>query len=97
MFKDYIAYLRDNPRGFWFKRKFYGWGWVPVKKEGWIAVLTFVAILLINGLYLSYKASNNSPDILDLTIFLTIMIISIIILITICYKKGEKPKWSWGK
>ena len=30
MLKQYIAYLKDNPQGYWFKAKLYGWGWVPV-------------------------------------------------------------------
>lgn len=30
MFKNYLDYIRDNPHGYWFKRKLYGWGWTPV-------------------------------------------------------------------
>ena len=29
MIKEYIAYLKDNPQGYWFKARLYGWGWAP--------------------------------------------------------------------
>ena len=31
MFKNYLDYIRDNPKGYWFKRKPFGYGWTPVK------------------------------------------------------------------
>jgi hypothetical protein len=86
---DYIKYLKNNPKGYWFKRKLYGWGWVPVKWEGWLIVLLFVGIVtyaalvfLVKGRLIEYFAS---------------LIISIFLLIYIACKTGEKPKWSWGK
>ena len=33
MIKEYIAYLKDNPQGYWFKARLYGWGWVPVNLD----------------------------------------------------------------
>ena len=38
MIKEYIAYLKDNLKRYWFKSKLYGWGWVPVKWQGWLVV-----------------------------------------------------------
>jgi hypothetical protein len=31
LFKEYTDYLKDNPQGYWFKRKLYGWGWTPAR------------------------------------------------------------------
>ena len=31
---NFKEYIRNNPKGYWFKRKLYGWGWFPVKWEG---------------------------------------------------------------
>ena len=39
MLRQYIQYLKDNPQGYWFRRKLFGWGWVPVK---WQAPTPFV-------------------------------------------------------
>lgn len=36
MLKEYLEYLKDNPKHLWFKRKLYGWGWVPVRWQGWL-------------------------------------------------------------
>ena len=86
--------LRDNPHNYWFKRKLYGWGWIPAKIEGWIVVFIFIVFIAINAVNLASKADPTNTGI---TLFLTRIVIAIIILIFICYKTGEKPRWSWGK
>ena len=92
--KAHINYLRDNPKGYWFKRKIYGWGWTPARWQGWLTFLIFILILIISSTYLAEK---EIPTFYDFTISFAIMILSALILIFIAYKKGEKPKWSWGK
>jgi len=91
MFKEIIDYLKDNPEGYWFKRKIYGWGWVPATWQGWFAVLVFVLFLMFNAFMLSPE-----PTIDEVNWLIIKTIISIAIIIFICYKKGEKPKWQWG-
>jgi len=52
----YIRYLKDNPEQYWFKRRAYGWGWVPATWQGWLTLLVFLGIFLwlfvpfVNGL-----------------------------------------------
>jgi hypothetical protein len=94
--KDYIEYLKDNPEGYWFKRKLYGWGWTPAKWEGWFVI--FLYILLILGLVLiREKDIPGNPDSGSnfLTLALPIIVLTVLLLI-VAYKKGEKPKWQWG-
>lgn len=93
MIKKYIEYLKDNPEGYWFKRKIFGWGWTPVKWQGWAVILAFVAFIVWGGLDL---AAAGEPTGAMLTWFFLRVAISIILLIIICYKKGEKPRWQWG-
>tara|TARA_Y100000034_G_scaffold124384_1_gene172478 strand:- start:1421 stop:1708 length:288 start_codon:yes stop_codon:yes gene_type:complete len=93
MFGRYLDYLRDNPEGYWFKRKLFGWGWTPVMVEGWIVTLAFILFIVYTGLEL---ASISSPTNKDLAWFFFKLIASIAILIFICYRAGERPKWSWG-
>lgn len=88
--------MTKTERKLWFKRKHYGWGWYPVSWEGWLVVLVFIVLLLINGFYFSFNASSGTPSLFNIIIFLIIIIISIIVMFWICYKKGEKPRWSWG-
>lgn len=96
IFKNYINYLKDNPNNLWFKRKIYGWGWTPVRWQGWVVI--FVYIILISTLVFireedivgnPYSGSNF------LTFALPVILLTFI-LFFICYKKGEKPRWQWG-
>lgn len=93
MLKKYIEYLRDNPKGYWFKSRMFGWGWTPVKWQGWLVVLVFIVFLLWNGTNLADKPDPASED---LTWFFINIAVAVAVLITICFKTGEKPKWHWG-
>ncbi|PIR77937.1 MAG: hypothetical protein COU28_04330 [Candidatus Magasanikbacteria bacterium CG10_big_fil_rev_8_21_14_0_10_36_16] len=94
MFKKYIDYIKDNPEGLWFKRKLYGWGWVPVKWQGWFIILIFLGFILWTGH--SLGASNQEPTLNELDWFFAKIAIAVFLLLFICYKKGEKPRWQWG-
>ena len=91
MLQKYIDYLKDNPQNLWFKRKIYGWGWTPVKWQGWVTILIFILFLLWNGFNLGETPTNS-----DILWFFGRLIFAIIILFIICYKKGETPRWQWG-
>lgn len=97
VFKKYEDYLKDNPKGYWFKRKLYGWGWVPVKMQGWIVILIFIAVLVLNGIYFeSTIPKGGEPSTIGLTLFFVVIIVAVIVMIAIGYAKGEKPRWGWG-
>ena len=88
MFKQYLRYIKDNPHGYWFKRKLYGWGWVPVKWQGWLVVAISIAILFAS-LYIG--EIDDAPGMALLGFILMIAFI-----FTFGYWKGEKPRWQWG-
>lgn len=76
----------------WFRRKAYGWGWVPTTWQGWLVTFIYVASLIA----LSVTINEYSPaSEIIFTFFLPIFLLTIT-LIRICYKKGEKPCWQWG-
>lgn len=91
--EKYLEYLKDNPNGYWFKRKLYGWGWTPARTEGWLVLLAYVAGVVFFAMRAEQSLLLNdvSREALAPILILTIL------LIVICYKKGEKPKWQWGK
>jgi len=91
-FSMYLEYVKDNPNGYWFKRKLYGWGWTPVRWQGWLVTLLFLAYIGI----LSYTLESSQNPKNDFLLFFIGIILAIVILIGICYKTGEKPKWVWG-
>lgn len=96
MLEKYIAYVKNNPQGYWFKRKLYGWGWTPVTWQGWCVILLY--ILSILGLVLTREdAVPGNPDSGSnfLTFALPIIVLTVFLII-VAYKKGEKPRWQWG-
>jgi len=88
MIKEYLTYLKDNPKGYWFKAKLYGWGWVPVKWQGWLVIAVATAIALLG---IRIGDADDSPGAGALGI-----ILGISFLLYFCYTKGEKPRWQWG-
>jgi hypothetical protein len=92
MLKKYIAYLKDNPNGYWFKRKLFGWGWTPVKWQGWLTLAVYLFGIVIFGSTLNNKSSDK-----EAFIYFVLPVISLTALFfAVAYKKGEKPCWQWG-
>lgn len=96
MIKEYIKYLKDNPNNYWFKAKLYGWGWVPVKWQGWCVILAYVMLLSVLIISKEKDIPGNSNSGSNFLIFGLLIILLTTLLIFICYKKGEKPRWKWG-
>ena len=92
MIKKYISYLRDNPNGYWFKRKLYGWGWAPATWQGWLVFAVYIVAAL--GFAFTIDEYSSAREVV-FTFALPILLLTIA-LIRICYAKGEKPKWQWG-
>ncbi len=72
----------------WFKRKRYGWGWTPATWEGWVVLAMYglVLVYILKGIERNQEFGSEA----------LMIILASVILIGICYLKGEKPKWSWG-
>lgn len=96
MFKKYLDYLKKNPEGYWFKRKIWGWGWVPATWQGWS--VTFLYIILISVLvFMREEFIPENPDSgSNFLVFGLPVILLTALFILISYRKGEKPKWQWG-
>ncbi len=91
--KKYIDYLKDNPEGYWFKRKVFGWGWTPVRWQGVLVILLYMLALI----QIFKDVDNTSHSVSDTLIGIVAPFAALtFILIFICYKKGEKPRWQWG-
>lgn len=93
MWKDWVNYYRDNPQGLWFKPKLFGWGWTPVKWQGWMVILVYVTALV--KLFILFDLQSHSGSDTLINMFIPFVLLTSL-LIYICYKKGGKPKWQWG-
>ena len=91
--REYLDYLRDNPEGYWFKRKLYGWGWTPARWQGWVSVGVYALSLAVLGLRLDPEAALADV----LWTFMVPFLALTLVLILVAYKTGEKPRWQWGR
>lgn len=76
----------------WFKRKTYGWGWTPATWEGWAVLVAYLVIIFSLALAVEGQSEREFG-----LFFLLPGIIVTILLIRICYKTGESPRWQWGE
>lgn len=92
MIKEYINYLKDNPKHLWFKAKLFGWGWTPATWQGWITLIIYLVLVFFISSQIN-ESINTEKVIFTFILPLIILTAAFIILVV---KKGEKPKWSWG-
>ena len=75
---------------FWFPAKTYGWGWgLPVKWQGWLVY--GIAFALLVGVFFAFPPAKN------LAVFMGSTWGIILLLVAVCWLKGEPPRWRWGK
>jgi uncharacterized membrane protein len=68
---------------FWFKRKVHGWGWDPCSWQGWLVLFVWIIVFTYLTATIERQWFKN----------IILIILSIIVLMLIVYKKGEKPRW----
>lgn len=84
---------KDNPNNLWFKAKWFGWGWTPVTWQGWLVTLVYLALIILLSSTVDESSSTNE------VLFMLVLPVTLLTItfIRIAYKKGEKPRWSWGR
>jgi hypothetical protein len=80
---------------YWFKRKRYGYGFYPVTKEGWGAIIAYLIGLTI--LTILFYNLLETEEIIYGIIYTASIVVLTTPLIYLSYKKSPKPKWRWGK
>jgi hypothetical protein len=75
---------------YWFPARTFGWGWgLPVKWQGW--VVYGVALALLVAIHFVFPPAKH------LELFLCSFLGVILLLVAVCWLKGEPPRWRWGK
>ncbi|MCX6779114.1 MAG: hypothetical protein NTU97_02695 [Candidatus Magasanikbacteria bacterium] len=77
----------------WFNAKDYGWGWYPVTWQGWLVLAVFIILMFLRSWDLDSESSSEN-DFISKFLLQTFFLVAI--LIYICYKTGERPRWRWG-
>ena len=80
---------------YWFKRRRFGYGWVPVTWQGWLVVVGYI-VFVVGG---SFSLANVSEDTVtkEVKLFFLFVALATAGLLRITYAKGPHPKWRWGK
>jgi len=73
------------PPRYWFRAKRYGWGWgLPLCWEGWVVMGVWLAgLVAIVGLLEEPERGAS-------------VLLESIVLVAICWWKGEPARWRWG-
>ena len=77
--------MSSLPKNYWFKRRRYGLGWYPVTYQGWLAIAFYVTVVLV----LTFTVDSSQA--------LPVVGFATLLLVGLCYAKGPKPRWRWGK
>ena len=77
--------MSSLPKNYWFKRRRYGLGWYPVTYQGWLAIAIYVTVVLV----LTFTVDSSQA--------LPVVGFATLLLVGLCYAKGPKPRWRWGK
>ncbi len=93
LWKFYTDYINDNPKGYWYRRKMYGWGWTPATWQGWVSLLVYVVGITVIFMRVDVDTLSTSDALINITI--PIIALTAALIIT-CYLKGEPPRWQWG-
>lgn len=78
----------------WFRRKKYGFGWVPCTWQGWFIIALYLLVIFGNIARIDKYSHSVSGTLLNI---LPVEIIATAILIAVCYAMGEEPRWQWGE
>ncbi len=77
----------------WFKAKSYGGGWAPSSWEGWLVIGLFIIFEVCIFRRLDLQSHSASDTLRPFFIY---TIGALIVLLAICFYKGEKLGWRWG-
>lgn len=81
--------MSANDKQIWFPAKRYGWGWgLPCAWQGWVVIAVWVG-LLAGAAFLTLPRHGG--------LWIASVVILVVALMTICFLKGEKPRWRWGE
>jgi hypothetical protein len=78
----------DGSRKYWFPAKEYGWGWgPPLTWQGWVVFVGWFAVFIPGLIHFIPRRP---------VAFMAFTLLMGLLLMAICYLKGEPPRWRWG-
>lgn len=81
--------------GYWFKRRRYGYGWIPVTWQGWLLVGAYLLIVVSGAAAFLDAPGQDQPK--EIGFYLLFVALATVGLIQITLRRGPRPRWRWGK
>lgn len=82
--------LMSEQRKYWFPAKRYGWGWgFPAAWQGCVVIVVYVCLI---GAGVTFISPSDEP-----ALFVAWLVLLSLLLIAVCWARGEPPQWRWGK
>ena len=81
---------------YWFKRKRYGIGFVPVTRKGWILTLSYVGVLFFvtTVFFRGIETTGTSAEIF---VYNVVLVMTTMIFLYFVFTTSPTPRWRWGK
>lgn len=81
--------MPDTQDKYWFPAKKYGWGWgLPNRWQGRVVLAAYFALVL-GGTRMLRMHGHVGP-------FVAYTVLITLVLLAICWRTGEPPRWRWG-
>jgi hypothetical protein len=78
-----------DDRDYWFPAKRYGWGWgAPRTWQGWVTMVVYIALMTAGAFVFDLRSQQ--------WLFLLFVGAITAVLLFICWRTGEPPRWRWG-
>ena len=82
--------MEKEHREIWFPSKLFGWGWgLPITWQGWVVLVIYVASIITLTRY--HRPAS------DIETWLLYFVPITIVFLAICWFKGERLAWHWGR
>jgi hypothetical protein len=80
---------------YWFKRRRYGWGYMPVTWQGWAVVGGYIVIVV--ALVPAFLDAPEAVAAKEAGFFAMLFAAATAGLVMISFRKGPRPHWRWGR
>ena len=83
----------------WFRAKRHGWGWTPVTWQGWLLTALYAIAVGAWAIYLTTapEAIVGGDRGAALLWSAWPILLLTVVFAGVCWIKGERPRWRWGK
>jgi hypothetical protein len=87
------------PSELWFRARRYGWSWTPATWQGWAVTVVYLVAVVGWVVYLMSRPDATVGWHYGAAAWLAALPILLLtaVLLGICWLKGERPRWRWGK